>query len=69
MFIRPQRAAIAWLGAALLAWTALATRASDAAGGAVRPPTPIELAAGVYMLPGSGGEPDTANLGRVGNAG
>ena len=38
---------------------------------AARPPAtaPIELAAGVYMLPGSGGEPDTANLGRVGNAG
>jgi len=67
--IRPQRAAIAWLGAAVFAWTALATPASDAAGAAARPPAPIELAAGVYMLPGSGGEPDTANLGRVGNAG
>jgi len=29
----------------------------------------IELAAGVYMLAGTGGEPDAANLGRVGNAG
>ena len=30
---------------------------------------PIELAAGVYMVPGTGGEPDATNLGRVGNAG
>ena len=30
---------------------------------------PIELAAGVYMLPGTGGEPDETNLGRIGNAG
>ena len=67
--IRPQRAAIAWLGAAVFAWTALAPPASDAAGAAARPSAPIELAAGVYMLPGSGGEPDTGNLGRVGNAG
>jgi glyoxylase-like metal-dependent hydrolase (beta-lactamase superfamily II) len=29
----------------------------------------IELAAGVYMLAGTGGEPDTSNQGRVGNAG
>ena len=29
----------------------------------------IELAPGVYMLAGTGGEPDAANLGRVGNAG
>ncbi len=70
---RPQRAAIAWLGAGVLVCAAIATRASDApaVGAAARPsaPAPIELAAGVYMLPGSGGEPDTANLGRIGNAG
>ena len=46
---------------ALLGGAALAAGALDAA--------PIELAAGVYMLPGSGGEPDAGNLGRVGNAG
>jgi len=62
--LRLLRAAIALL-AAVLAWPALATPVSDAA----RPPAPIELAAGVYMLPGSGGEPDATNLGRVGNAG
>ncbi|HWH82949.1 MAG TPA: MBL fold metallo-hydrolase [Burkholderiaceae bacterium] len=32
-------------------------------------PAPIELAAGVYMVPGAPGEPDSGNLGRVGNAG
>lgn len=38
---------------------------------AAEPPLvpPIELAAGVYMIPGTGGEPDGRNLGRVGNAG
>jgi glyoxylase-like metal-dependent hydrolase (beta-lactamase superfamily II) len=54
-----------WLAAGLVAaGVALAVRAAE-------PPAvaPIELAAGVYMLPGSGGEPDTRNLGRVGNAG
>ena len=66
-----QRAAIAWFGAAILACTALAAHASDAPVAAVNAPqvAPIELAAGVYMLPGTGGEPDTTNLGRVGNAG
>ena len=29
----------------------------------------IELAAGVYMLPGAAGEVDASNLGRIGNAG
>ncbi len=29
----------------------------------------VELAAGGYWLPGTGGEPDTVNLGRTGNAG
>jgi glyoxylase-like metal-dependent hydrolase (beta-lactamase superfamily II) len=59
-----RRSAIAWLGAALL-MTAAATAAASAAADAA----PIELAAGVYMVPGSGGEPDAGNLGRVGNAG
>jgi glyoxylase-like metal-dependent hydrolase (beta-lactamase superfamily II) len=54
-----------WLAAGLLvASVALAARAAE-------PPAiaPIELAAGVYMVPGSAGEPDSRNLGRVGNAG
>jgi glyoxylase-like metal-dependent hydrolase (beta-lactamase superfamily II) len=50
-----------WLAAAFLAGAALAVQAAD--------PAPIELAAGVYMVPGTGGEPDPANLGRTGNAG
>ncbi|CAM5794311.1 MBL fold metallo-hydrolase [Rhizobacter fulvus] len=50
-----------WLAATLLAGAALAVQAAD--------PAPIELAAGVYMVPGTGGEPDPANLGRTGNAG
>ena len=54
-----------WLATSLLAaGVALAVRAAE-------PPAvaPIELAAGVYMVPGTGGEPDSRNLGRVGNAG
>ena len=50
------------LAALALACPAFAARAAaDSA--------PIELAAGVYMLPGTGGEPDETNLGRIGNAG
>jgi len=69
----PRRAAIAWLGSLAVAGAALVADASELPAGAsatrVASPTPIELAAGVYMLPGMGGEPDTVNLGRVGNAG
>jgi len=75
----PRRPTIDWLGTILLACAALATQASElpasVGAGAARPTSqappasPIELAAGVYMLPGAGGEPDAANLGRVGNAG
>src|SRR5689334_7458770 len=60
-----RRIAPRWLAMGLLAaGVALAVRAAE-------PPVvaPIELAAGVYMLPGSSGEPDGKNLGRVGNAG
>lgn len=60
----PMRVAVRWLCAATLACVALAAEAGAEPAG-----VPIELAAGVYMLPGSGGEPDAANLGRVGNAG
>lgn len=49
------------LAAAALACAAVLAHAAD--------PAPVELAAGVYMVPGTGGEPDTTNLGRVGNAG
>ncbi|MEP7295090.1 MAG: MBL fold metallo-hydrolase [Burkholderiales bacterium] len=59
------RTASRWLAAALLACAAMAVQAAPSAA----PPAPIELAAGVYMLAGTGGEPDAANLGRVGNAG
>jgi glyoxylase-like metal-dependent hydrolase (beta-lactamase superfamily II) len=50
------------LAALALACTAFAARAAVE-------PAPIELASGVYMLPGTGGEPDETNLGRIGNAG
>lgn len=63
--LQTARATIARFGlAVLVGWAAVAARAAEAPVAA-----PIELAAGVYMLPGSGGEPDPANLGRVGNAG
>ncbi len=32
-------------------------------------PRAVEVAAGVFMVPGTGGEVDAANLGRIGNAG
>src|SRR6476646_6040824 len=61
----PVRAAFARFGLVmLLGCVALAARAAEPPAAA-----PIELAAGVYMLPGSDGEPDATNLGRVGNAG
>jgi len=62
---RRRRTPPRWLATGLLAaGVALAVRAAE-------PPVvaPIELAAGVYMLAGTGGEPDGRNLGRVGNAG
>jgi glyoxylase-like metal-dependent hydrolase (beta-lactamase superfamily II) len=57
------RTTIAWLGTLVLACAALAAQAGEV------PAAPLELAAGVYMLPGTGGEPEPSNLGRVGNAG
>lgn len=60
------RYAINGLGAAVLAAATLVAHADDPA---PLKPTPVELAAGVYMVPGTGGEPDASNLGRVGNAG
>ena len=70
-------AAIAWLVAGALACAAISAQAGDAGAAGKATPTaaapsiaaPIELAAGVYLVPGSGGEPDAANLGRVGNTG
>ena len=62
---RRPRATPRWLATCLLAaCVALAAHAAE-------PPVvaPVEIAAGVYMVPGSGGEPDSRNLGRVGNAG
>ena len=63
--LRIARVTIARFGLAVLGgWAAVAACAAEAPIAA-----PIELAAGVYMVPGSGGEPDPSNLGRVGNAG
>jgi len=53
----------------VLACAAFAARADDLARAPVPASAPIELATGVYMLQGRGGEPDSSNLGRVGNAG
>jgi len=67
---RRQGVAIGWLAAIVLACTASAAAGDPTlAGGAARAPAPIEVAAGVYMVAGSGGEPDSSNLGRVGNTG
>lgn len=57
----PLRSTLLRLGAAWALAAASWVHAAD--------PAPIELAAGVYMVPGTGGEPDATNLGRVGNAG
>jgi glyoxylase-like metal-dependent hydrolase (beta-lactamase superfamily II) len=61
------RARGAWGAAAAL------TIGLIAAGCAAPPPSTvvatIEVAPGVYLLPGSGGEPEPGNLGRIGNAG
>ncbi|HEX9179155.1 MAG TPA: MBL fold metallo-hydrolase, partial [Burkholderiales bacterium] len=52
----------------LMAWAVLvAGGPARAAGGDV--PAPVEVAPGVYMMQGARGEPDPANLGRIGNAG
>ncbi|HEY4067922.1 MAG TPA: MBL fold metallo-hydrolase [Burkholderiaceae bacterium] len=61
---RPLLAARSWLGRLVLAGLALATPMAQAGD-----PAPIELASGVYMVPGSPGEPDASNQGRIGNAG
>jgi len=58
------RGLAAGLLAAAVALPALAARAGEPPAAA-----PIELASGVYMVPGTGGEPDATNLGRTGNAG
>lgn len=66
------------LGRRLAAWVALAATVwlagsvADAAAEAISPRAPVkavEVAAGVYMVPGAAGEVNAANLGRVGNAG
>ena len=62
-----------WLTAAALACAGVAATASEwpVPGSTAQAPVPVplELASGVYLLPGTGGEPDATNLGRVGNAG
>ena len=62
------RSAMVWLGAAVIA-SVLTGAPTAAHAGDTAPIEAVELAAGVYMLPGSSGEPDAGNLGRVGNAG
>ena len=50
--------------AALLPWLAALALAADEA-----PPAVVQVAPGVYLLPGTGGEVTPANRGRTGNAG
>lgn len=69
-----RRTASAWLAAAA-AWCATGCAApagaaiSGASEAAPGPARATEVAAGVYLFAGAPGEPDTGNLGRVGNAG
>jgi glyoxylase-like metal-dependent hydrolase (beta-lactamase superfamily II) len=66
-FLRRGRRA-AWLGLfAALALAGCAAPCTTAACAAA--PQVVRLADGVYMLPGTGGLADEANLGRIGNAG
>ena len=66
-----------WLCDFALPATLLAAAGLVAAGGCAAPPAraaddagaTVQVAPGVYMLRGSGGEPDAGNLGRIGNAG
>ena len=53
-------------GAALLGGCATADAAAESPDAA---PQAIEVAAGVYVVPGAPGEVDAGNLGRIGNAG
>ncbi len=77
-------AASRWLNVALLACAGLTANAADAPAATDAPvatakaasaapvkaaPAAIELANGVYMLPGESGAPDAMNLGRIGNSG
>ena len=55
--------------ARLVAALALTATGCAAPSAAPAPGVAVEVAAGVYMVPGSGGEPDADNLGRIGNAG
>jgi glyoxylase-like metal-dependent hydrolase (beta-lactamase superfamily II) len=65
----PGRARL-WLRLALAQTVALLVAACAGLGMPGLPPGPaVELAPGVYMLRGAGGEVSPANLGRVGNAG
>ena len=62
-----RRRTLLGLGAAALGGCAAAPAPAPAPSGA--PPIARALAPGVYMLPGTGGAADEANLGRIGNAG
>lgn len=65
----PKRRAVLTAACACLLGAALPGMASDVPSKAVLAPSPIEIASGVYMVRGSGGQPEPVNLGRVGNAG
>jgi glyoxylase-like metal-dependent hydrolase (beta-lactamase superfamily II) len=61
---------LAWLRLAAAQCVALLVAACASFGTASLPPgDAVEVAAGVYMLRGAGGEVSTQNMGRVGNAG
>ncbi|MBQ0960666.1 MBL fold metallo-hydrolase [Ideonella sp. 4Y11] len=51
------------------AWTSLSPLVGCATAPMAVPGVALSVAPGVYMLPGTGGEVDPANLGRIGNAG
>ncbi|MBQ0944814.1 MBL fold metallo-hydrolase [Ideonella sp. 4Y16] len=51
------------------AWSCLPPLAACAAAPVTTPGQALEVAPGVFMVPGTGGEVDPANRGRIGNAG
>ncbi len=57
------------LATAAAGWTRAAAADAAAAEQPVAAPPAVEIAAGVYVVPGLRGLPDADNLGRIGNAG
>lgn len=58
-----------WVFGAALAAALSGCVSARPQGSAISRAASIEIASGVYMVPGEHGEPDLGNLGRVGNAG